>query len=262
MMTGATDGTSPLSTLGAERESGPSWQAGRGVSIVLIDRRPLTRQCLGQWLQDGSPDLHVVSVGSPGDLLDIAASLGDPHIIIFSVGSASVGDCEVVGKITLLRCHMSRIPLVVLSDRDDIDDIVEAMGHGARGYIPTSLEPSEAAAALQYVAAGGTFVPASPMIKFAQARQQESRWARDVDKRPFESLTPRESEVFARLRQGKPNKVIAHELKISEGTVKVFVRRILTKLHASNRTEVASLVRQQPTIPEISRHVGYGTGPL
>jgi DNA-binding NarL/FixJ family response regulator len=37
--------------------------------------------------------------------------------------------------------------------------------------------------------------------------------------------------------------VIAYELKLSESTVKVFVRQILGKLHASNRTEVASLVR-------------------
>jgi DNA-binding NarL/FixJ family response regulator len=240
MTIGATDGTSPV-FMGVESESGPSRRAGGGVSIVLIDRRPITRECLGQWLQDESPDLHVVSVGSPGDLLDIAASLGEPHIIIFSIGAASVGDPEVLGKMISLRCHMSRIPLVVLSDRDDIDDIVEAMRHGVRGYIPTSLEPSEAAAALQHVAAGGTFVPASAMTKFARARQQEShRGARDVDKRSFGSLTPRESEVLARLRQGKPNKVIAYELK-------VFVRRILTKLHALNGTEAASLVRQQPT---------------
>ena len=56
-------------------------------------------------------------------------------------------------------------------------------------------------------------------------------------------LTPRESEVLARLRQGKPNKIIAHELEITENTVKVFVRRILMKLGASNRTAVASLTR-------------------
>jgi DNA-binding NarL/FixJ family response regulator len=244
MTSGATDGTSPPSNLGVECEPGPSRRAGGGVSIVLIDRRPLTRQCLGQWLQDGSPDLHVVSVGSPGDLLDISASLGDPNIIIFSIGGASVEDREVTTKMTLLRCYMSRIPVVILSDRDDIEDMVEAMGHGVRGYIPTSLEPSEAAAALQYVAAGGTFVPASAMIEFAQARQKGShRGSSDQEERPFERLTPRESEVLARLRQGKPNKVIAYELKISEGTVKVFVRRILAKLHASNRTEVASLLR-------------------
>lgn len=246
MTTVETRGGSPPSSLGLEREPRPGRQAGKGVTIVLIDRRPLTRQCLVRWLQDGSPDLHVVSVGSPVDLLDASRSLSAPHIIIFSIGAASVKDPDVLGKLTLLRRHMSRIPLVVLSDRDDVDEIVEAIEHGVRGYIPTSLEPAEAAAALQCVAAGGTFVPASAVIKVAHDRQHgPQRGSNGCDDGLLESLTPRESEVLARLRQGKPNKIIAHELAISESTVKVFVRRILMKLHASNRTEVAYLVRGQ-----------------
>jgi DNA-binding NarL/FixJ family response regulator len=230
--------TNPRETL-LERQPHPGRQAGKDMPIVLIDRQPLTRHCLSRWLQDGSPDLHVVSVGSPADLLDTARSRSDPHIIIFSIGAASVGDPEVLGKMTLLRRHMSRIPLVLLSDRDDLDDIVEAMEQGVRGYITTGLEPTEAAAALQCVAAGGTFVPASALIKLAQDRQYRSSHRGAHETGPFEHLTPRESEVLARLRQGKPNKIIAHELEISESTVKVFVSRILTKLHASNRTEVA-----------------------
>jgi DNA-binding NarL/FixJ family response regulator len=247
---------SDSSTAWIDRESDTGRQAGKRVSIVLIDRRPLTRQCISRWLQDGSPDLRVVPVGSPADLLDASRSLSDLHIIIFSIGAESVKNPDVLGKITLLRRHMGRIPLVLLSDRDDIDDIVEAIEHGVRGYIPTSLEPSEAAAALQCVAAGGTFVPVSAVIKSAQDRQQGARRSADgLDKGSFESLTPRESEVLARLRQGKPNKIIAHELDISESTVKVFVRRILMKLHASNRTEVACLVRSQSD----SGEAGNGT---
>jgi DNA-binding NarL/FixJ family response regulator len=241
-----TSKASDFSTLESERGSGPNQQAGKRVSIVLIERRALTRQCLSGWLQEGSPELHVVSVGTPADLLDASRLLSNPHTIIFSIGAASVKDPDVLGKMTLLRRHMSRIPLVVLSDRDDVDDIIEAMEQGVRGYIPTSLEPSEAAAALQCVAAGGTFVPASAVIKFVQDRQNgPQRGSHDLDKGPLKSLTPRENEVLARLRQGKPNKIIAHELAISESTVKVFVRQILMKLGASNRTEVASLVRGQ-----------------
>ena len=158
-------------TLRLEREPDPSRQAGKGMLIVLIDRRPLTRQCISRWLQEGSSNLRVVSVGSPADLLDASRSLSAPHIIIFSIGAASVRDPDVLGKTTLLRRHMSRIPLVLLCDRDDVEEIVAAIEHGVRGYIPTSLEPSEAAAALQCVAAGGTFVPASAVIKLAQDRQ-------------------------------------------------------------------------------------------
>jgi DNA-binding NarL/FixJ family response regulator len=228
------------STPGLERESDPSRKTSRDVSIVLIERRSLTRQCLSRWLQDGSPELRLVSVGSPADLLDASRSLSDLHMIIFSIGAASVKDPDVLGRMTLLRRHMSRIPLVLLSDRDEVDEVVEAIEQGVRGYIPTSLEPSEAAAALQCVAAGGTFVPVSAVIKIAQDRQHSPDGAvSGLDRGSFASLTPRECEVLARLRQGKPNKIIAHELEITENTVKVFVRRILMKLHASNRTEVA-----------------------
>jgi DNA-binding NarL/FixJ family response regulator len=224
--------------LEAERETAARSHAGK--SIVLIDHRPLARQYLSRWLQDGEPDLRVISVGSATDLLDAPRSLSDPQMIVFSIGAASVRDPEMLGKITLLRRHLGRTPLVLLSDRDDVDEIVAAVEIGVRGYISTNLEVSEATAAIQCVEAGGTFVPASALIKFAQDRQHVPR---NLDNRPFEGLTPRENEVLARLRQGKPNKVIAYELKISESTVKVFVRQILGKLHASNRTEVASLVR-------------------
>jgi DNA-binding NarL/FixJ family response regulator len=111
----------------------------------------------------------------PADLLGGTGSPINPGIIIFSIGAASVGDPEVLGKITVLRRHLSRMPLVLLSDRDDLDDIVAAIEHGVRGYITTSLEPSEAAAALQCVAAGGTFVPASAVVGLAQSRQEGAR---------------------------------------------------------------------------------------
>jgi DNA-binding NarL/FixJ family response regulator len=237
------DARGTLAPAGMEGDIGGGRQLGERVSIILIDRRPLTRQCLSRWLQEGSPDLRVVSLRSPVDLLDASRSLSNPHTVIFSVGAASVRDPDVVGKITLLQRHRSRVPLVLLSDRDDIDDIVAAIEQGVRGFITTSLEPAEAAAALQCVAAGGTYVSASALIKFAQDRQDGTGPSIEHETSAFERLTPRESEVLARLRQGMPNKVIAHELKITESTVKVFVRRILMRLGASNRTEAASLTR-------------------
>ena len=66
-----------LPPLGMEGETGHSRELGTGVSIVLIDRRPLTRQCISRWLQEGSPDLRVVSVGSPADLLDASVEILD-----------------------------------------------------------------------------------------------------------------------------------------------------------------------------------------
>ena len=52
-------------------------------------------------------------------------------------------------------------------------------------------------------------------------------------------FTARQIDVLTCLRQGKPNKTIAFELGMSESTVKVHIRQIMDKLHASNRTQVA-----------------------
>lgn len=52
-------------------------------------------------------------------------------------------------------------------------------------------------------------------------------------------LTSREWDVLRILREGRQNKIIAFELGISESTVKVHLRNIMKKLHASNRTQVA-----------------------
>ena len=114
-----------------------------------------------------------------------------------------------LGEIVWLRQHMPRVPLVLLIDHDDLDDIVEAMAQGVRGFITTSMELSEAGAAIQCVAAGGTFVPASILIRFAQDRQNGSKCVPSEDsKELFESLTPRERDVVALLRQGKSNKAL------------------------------------------------------
>lgn len=217
------------------RESPPDANA----AIVLIEHRTLTRQCLSNWLRDGSRGLQVVSFPGTAEMLDCPRLPGREQLILFSIGAVPVNDPDVLGKISLMRRRLERTSILLLSDRDDLDDVVAAIEHGVRGYVTTNLEPSEVVAAVRCVLAGGTFVPASTMIKLAQDRRRPPDNPPQVDSRPKQDLTPREREVLARLREGKPNKIIAHELAISESTVKVFVRRILVKLNASNRTEVA-----------------------
>jgi hypothetical protein len=50
---------------------------------------------------------------------------------------------EVLGQITWLRQRMPHVPLVLLMEHDDLDEIVEAMAQGVRGFITTSMELSE-----------------------------------------------------------------------------------------------------------------------
>jgi DNA-binding NarL/FixJ family response regulator len=72
--------------------------------------------------------------------------------------------------------------------------------------------------------------------------------------RPDISFTKRELDLIGLLRSGKPNKLIAHKLDISESTVKAHLRNIMTKLHAKNRTHAVCMLageldRRQEAVP-------------
>jgi DNA-binding NarL/FixJ family response regulator len=213
-------------------------------SVALIDRRVFTRQCLAGWLGECWRDLTITPLEDAADIDE--HELADFHLILFNISPARVSSPGILERIDRLVRHPAKIPLVILSDIEDIEDVVEAIRHGVRGYIPTSLDVAEAAVAIRFVQAGGTFVPTNAVMRSPQDKQERAHAnVPRVENARFDLLTPREREVAARLSQGMANKIIAHELRISEHTVKVFVHRILTKLNATNRTEVAYLTRLQ-----------------
>jgi DNA-binding NarL/FixJ family response regulator len=131
----------------------------------------------------------------------------------------------------------------VLAEGEDPAEVAGALRAGARGYLPTTLDRAAATEAIRFVLAGGTFVPAGVIAEGGPGAGRRPGGAAP-------RLSPRELEVAGRLREGKPNKIIARELSISESTVKVFVRRILAKLGAANRTEAAFLAERCLGTPE------------
>ena len=105
------------------------------------------------------------------------------------------------------------------------------------GYIPTNLSLDVAIEAMQFVRAGGIFVPASSIMS---GHNRPSDGSLPGAKERFGGIfTTRQAAVVKALREGKANKRIAHELDMRESTVKVHVRNIMRKLNARNRTEVA-----------------------
>ncbi|MDH3665113.1 MAG: response regulator transcription factor [Alphaproteobacteria bacterium] len=211
---------------------------------ILIEPRSLTRQCFSAWLEQGEPDMALRAFGTPLAAVDHrAASI---TLIIWSTGASSIASSLMSADLKRLRQSYPAVPLAMLADRDDPADIREAIRRGVNGYVSTSLDRREALEVLRFIRAGGTYVPASALVDADLSAQSDGSGG--VDNRParatFDDLTPREADVVERLRLGKPNKVIAHELEISESTVKVFVHRILHKLGAVNRTEVAYLAQQ------------------
>jgi DNA-binding NarL/FixJ family response regulator len=207
--------------------------------VALIDPKPLTRRSIADLLAKAFPESAMVAASTCEELLEIdERRIGRPNLVVVYIRNVGLTNTWVQSALELLRVRLPEASTVVLSDKDDVDDVNRALTHGARGYILTSVECGVAVAALRLISAGGTFVPAGALRSTAAKLddQPEGERQRRSDGR---DLTPRELSVVDLLREGKPNKVIAAKLDMQESTVKVHVRNILKKLNATNRTHAA-----------------------
>jgi len=204
------------------------------VTIVLIERRALIRDCLLRCF-DGPRSGEVVrGFANVSDWMNARPIPTDAPLILLS--TANLDEAEVHQKIADLAQAEPRAAIVLLGDSEDRERVLGALDKGARGYISTSTPFDVAVKAIHLVRAGGTFVPAES-LKASKLSASTARAAAEPEIRgPF---TARQRAVIEALRQGKANKIIAFELNLRESTVKVHVRNIMRKLAARNRTEVA-----------------------
>lgn len=215
--------------------------------ILLVDRRPLTREGVARCIEAKCRDVRVLAVADPAELFGAdPVDEEEPGLVLLNIAGAAIDEPHVVEAIEALKRVRPGIPVIVLSDQQEFGAIITAIDLGLRGYIPTSLDLNLVVEALRFVEAGGTFVPTDLLLECTrQLRTIQEQHPPEADDRLTEAddLTPREREVLALMQQGRANKIIAHELHMQESTVKVHVRHILHKLKATNRTEAALRAR-------------------
>ncbi len=107
---------------------------------------------------------------------------------------------------------------------------------GVSGFIPKSDTTQVMLQAVRLVLAGGTYVP--PRLMADSGSQPTAAPGRVA------SLSPRQQDVLRLLAEGKPNKLIARDLDISEATVKVHLLAVFRALGARNRTEAVVIAQR------------------
>jgi DNA-binding NarL/FixJ family response regulator len=216
----------------------PSTAAARA-PIVIIDVHLLTRECLARVL-NAEADVPVHCYSTIDEWLASDEPSAASLIVLCQSGRSKADALQEVEHLSEISEQMGRCPAVILSDNEDPDLIVQMLGKNVRGYVPTSLSISVAVQAMELARAGGVYVPASSLI----AAHRVPDGATNAVQKTNGLFTARQAAVVDALRRGKANKIIAHELKMRESTVKVHVRNIMKKLHATNRTEVAYMANR------------------
>ncbi len=134
--------------------------------------------------------------------------------------------------------------VIVLTTFDADDYVLRALRGGASGFLLKHTPPAEIVEAVHKVAAGNHML--SPTVTaqlIARLGADEPEPQRVLDARALaDTLTSREREVAVAVGQGKVNAQIADELYLSMATVKAHVSRIMVKLQATNRVQIANRI--------------------
>lgn len=208
--------------------------------VLLIDDHTLFRSGLETLLE--RHDINVIAAagnGSEGYRLALELT---PDIVLLDMRMPDLSGLEVLNK---LRAEGYNRPIVMLTTSNEESDLIECLRNGAQGYLLKDMEPIELVSALRDIVQGKTMVAPELAGVLARVVQGESVVNEQKDESPFSELTPREVEIICLLAEGQSNKVIARNLGISDGTVKLHVKAILRKLGVHSRVEAAVMAVEQ-----------------
>jgi two-component system nitrate/nitrite response regulator NarL len=200
--------------------------------VLLIDDHALFRVGLLELLERRGIEV-VDAVGDCEIGLHLARDCA-PDVVLLDLRMPGTDGIEVLKRMRgegIDRC------VAMLTTSTEEADVIASLQAGANGYLLKDMEPDDLVAALNDIVAGKTVVANELTGILARAVRQEK--AEPVREAAFSDLTPREMQILCHLAAGQSNKVIARELGISDGTVKLHVKAILRKLDVHSRVEAA-----------------------
>ena len=198
------------------------------MNILLIDDHVLFREGLKFLLRSLDAALEVDEAGDCAKALEHAARRGY-DLVLLDLKMPGVAGLDALAA---LREAIPAAPLVVLSGEDSAGVVRAAIEGGAMGFIPKSSTPEVLIQALRLVLARGVYLPPAALEMIVESHYADS----GAHNHPS-PLSERQTDVLLKAIQGKPNKIIAREMHIAEGTVKAHLSVAFKTLGVHNRTE-------------------------
>lgn len=197
-------------------------------TAIVIDDDDAVRSSLKLLLR--SVKLPVTVYASAQEFLP-KYSVDQPGCLIVDVRMPGMSGLELQQQLNL---RGAMIPVIFITGHGDISMAVEAMRHGAFDFLPKPFRDQDLLDRVQRA-----------LEKDAANRREIAQTERIREL--FETLTPREREVLELVTSGKPNKVMAADLGVSQRTVEIHRARVMEKMHANS---LAQLVRMSMDLKE------------
>jgi DNA-binding NarL/FixJ family response regulator len=206
------------------------------IKVLVVDDEALLRSAFSS-LIEAQDDLEVVGAAADGQqAVDFASSLA-PDVVVMDVRMPVMDGIEATRRIT---CDRSGARVLILTTFDLDEYVFEALRAGASGFALKSRPPEELLSGIRTVADGEALLAPSVTRRLIAHFADRTR---STAKTPWglDELTDREREVLALVARGLSNAELAATLHVTLPTAKTHVSRLLTKLGARDRTQLAIL---------------------
>ncbi|HWI61144.1 MAG TPA: response regulator transcription factor [Symbiobacteriaceae bacterium] len=199
------------------------------VRIMVVDDHEVVRLGLVTLLGRQSGYQVVAEAAGAGEAVE-KARVHKPDIIVMDVRMPDGSGIEACRQI---RADLPATKVIMLTSYADDEAVITAVMAGASGYVLKQVGSGDLLRAIETVRAGGTLLDPQLTLKVLERMRAEAS-------RAPEPLTEQERNILTLIGEGKTNKDIAHQLYLSEGTVRNYVSSVLAKLGFSNRSQAAA----------------------
>ena len=219
------------------------------IRVVIAEDQALVRRGTALLLSM-APDMECVGQASNGDEAVKLALILRPDVVLMDLHMPVKGGVAATREITSAQPNTQ---VLVLTTLDDDETVFEAVRAGAQAYLLKDASEDELLETIRALRRGESRL--TPQI----ARKVMDQFRHLAGTQPpaaparadtaigggfsTEELTDKEERVLRLITDGSSNRQIAQAMALAEGTVKNYVSRIMGKLHANTRTELAVRMR-------------------
>lgn len=216
--------------------------------ILIVDDHEMVRKGLRSLL-DLEQDLAIVGdAGTVADALDLVERL-HPHVVLLDMKLPDASGTEACRRLLAVS---PQLRILILTSYAEDNTVVAAVRSGAHGYVLKDVGTNDLIRAIHTVAEGLGYL--DPRIA-----RQALHWIRTsshsgTHPQGMTQLSPQERLIMPLLAEGKTNKEIAIQLRLSDKTVKNYLANIFDKLRVKRRTEAVAWFVKENQFGHITRN--------
>ena len=206
------------------------------IRVLLVDDHTVVRKGLNSLLSAEKYGIKVIGEAADGEQAVEKARELNPDVFLMDLMMPKLTGIE---AIKLIKEETPDARILVLTSYAEGERLVQAIDHGALGFLLKYASPDELVSTIKNVYLDRL------SLSMEMARKVMNRERTPEPKQVESLITEREKDVLLCIAQGYSNKQIAKELTVSVATVRTHVSSLLRKLDLENRTQLALFAREQ-----------------